>query len=318
MLETLTAIGGALGGLGQAAGGAAGLFGGGSSNSGYWQQLAIMREQAQLQREFAQNGIQWRVQDAKAAGIHPLYALGGAGASYSPSAVSVGTGGGSDLGRDLANMGQGLGRAVAAASSKEDRADAAYQSQMRIMGLERASLENRLLETQIAASQGALMRAQVGPGIPSGPSAAVSGNGVYSAKPAEVTTTNPNRPGNEAGPQQPGGRYVQLHPGGAGGPTVVTSLPSKEMNIEEMTTPGTASWQFWNSIMPFISADARNAARPPNSMLPQGATHWRWTPFGYVAQYPTIPSRDLRAGRTQHYLGPRASTRRISPSGAER
>lgn len=319
MLETIAAIGGALGGLGQAAGGAAGLFGGGSNNSGYWQQLGIMREQAQLQREFAQNGIQWRVQDAKAAGIHPLYALGGSGATYSPSGISVGGGTGSDLGRDLANMGQGLGRAVAAASSKEDRADAAYQSQMRIMGLERASLENRLLETQIAASQGALMRAQVGPGIPTGPSlGGIPGHGVYSARPAEVTTANPSRPGSEAGPQRPGGRYIQMQPGGNGGPTVVASLPAESMNMDELTSPGTASWQFWNSIMPFISADARNAARPPNSMLPQGATHWRWTPFGYVAQYPTIPGRDLRAGRTQHYLGPRASTRRISPSGAER
>lgn len=278
-------IGALLGGIGQAAGGAAGLFGGGNSGQGYWQQLALMREQAQLQREFAQQGIQWRVADAKAAGIHPLYALGGGGASYTPSAISVGDSGGSDLGRDLANMGQGLGRAVAAASSKEDRADAAYQAQMRIMGLERASLENRLLETQIAASQGALMRAQVGPGIPSGPSVSVSGNGVYSSRPAEVTTNNPGRPGNEAGPQQPGGRYVSMHPGGG----VVASLPSKEMNFEDLGTPGTASWQFWNSIMPFISSDARNAARPPASMLPEGASHWRWTPFGYVAQYPQVP-----------------------------
>lgn len=31
---------------------------------------------AGLQREFAQMGIQWKVADAKAAGIHPLYALG--------------------------------------------------------------------------------------------------------------------------------------------------------------------------------------------------------------------------------------------------
>lgn len=285
----LGAIGSFLGGVGQAAGGLAGLFGGGGGNNNQFN-LAVMREQAQLQREFAQNGIQWRVNDAKAAGIHPLYALGGGGATYSPSAVAIGDNRSSDLGRDLANMGQGLGRAVAATASKEDRADAAYQSQMRIMGLERANLENRLLETQIAASQGALMRAQVGPGLPTGPAVnGLPGHGVYSPKPAEVTTTNPARPGNEAGPQQPGGRYVGMHPGGPGGPTVVASLPSKDMNFEELSTPGTASWQFWNSIMPFISSDARNAARPPSSMLPEGASHWRWTPFGYVAQYPQAP-----------------------------
>ena len=29
-----------------------------------------------MQKEFAQKGIRWKVEDAKQAGIHPLYALG--------------------------------------------------------------------------------------------------------------------------------------------------------------------------------------------------------------------------------------------------
>lgn len=41
------------------------------------------------QREFAQHGVQWRVADAKAAGLHPVYALGGAGASYTPSPIVI-------------------------------------------------------------------------------------------------------------------------------------------------------------------------------------------------------------------------------------
>lgn len=314
MLETLGAIGGVLSGIGQAAGGAAGLFGGGSSG-GSWQQLAIMREQAQLQREFAQNGIQWRVADAKAAGIHPLYAIGGGGASYSPSAVSVGDRGGGDLGRDLANMGQGIGRAVAATASKEDRSEAAYTAQVRAENLKRLSLENQNLELQIAASQGALMRSQLGPPMPTG--AAVSGgdlNGNYTPKPAEVTTVNPQRTGSEAGPQQPGLRYVSMRPDGR----TVVSLPSQSMQIDELSSPGAASFHYWNSILPYVSKDARDAIRPPSSMLPPGATHWRWTPFGFVAQYPDIPGRDLRRGSMRHYLGPRASTYPLSRSGAER
>lgn len=43
----------------------------------------------QTQREFAQNAIQWRVADAKKAGLHPLFALGGGGASFSPNPVTV-------------------------------------------------------------------------------------------------------------------------------------------------------------------------------------------------------------------------------------
>lgn len=33
-------------------------------------------QSAALQKEFAQQGVQWRVSDAKAAGIHPVYAMG--------------------------------------------------------------------------------------------------------------------------------------------------------------------------------------------------------------------------------------------------
>lgn len=311
MLESLGPI---LSGIGQAAGGAASLFGGNSGGGG-WQQLAIMREQAQLQREFAQNGIQWRVNDAKAAGIHPLYALGGGGASYSPSAVHVGDRGNNDLGRDLANMGQGLGRAVAATASKEDRSEAAYTAQVRAENLKRLSLENQNLELQIAASQGALMRAQVGPPMPTGPATSrPDAHGVYEAKPPEVANTHPAKPGSEAGPQQPGLRYVSMRPDGR----AVVSLPSQSMQIDELSSPGAASFHYWNSILPYVSKDARDAARPPNSMLPEGASHWRWTPFGYVAQYPDIPGRDLRRGSMRHYFGPRASTYPLSRSGAER
>lgn len=43
----------------------------------------VNQQQIDLAREFAKNGIQWRVEDAKKAGLHPLYALG-AGATASP------------------------------------------------------------------------------------------------------------------------------------------------------------------------------------------------------------------------------------------
>lgn len=42
-----------------------------------------------LQREFAQMGTRWRVADAQAAGVHPLFALGGGGASFTPSPSSA-------------------------------------------------------------------------------------------------------------------------------------------------------------------------------------------------------------------------------------
>lgn len=56
-----------------------------------------------LQREMATMGIQYRTQDAKAAGIHPLAALGANISSPSPTAVGV-----SPKGSALSKMGQGV------------------------------------------------------------------------------------------------------------------------------------------------------------------------------------------------------------------
>lgn len=65
-----------------------------------------------LQREFAQNGISWKVEDAKRAGLHPLYAIGGAGATYTPSAQPLFNG---------AELGQNLSRAAQAFSTAEEQ-----------------------------------------------------------------------------------------------------------------------------------------------------------------------------------------------------
>lgn len=58
-------------------------------------QNKLAKRQEDLQREFAQNSIQWRVNDAKKAGIHPVAALGSQGISYNPSYVGGDNFGGS-------------------------------------------------------------------------------------------------------------------------------------------------------------------------------------------------------------------------------
>lgn len=69
-----------------------------------------------LQKEFAQHGIRWRVEDAKAAGLHPLYALSGSGATFTPSVQRV-----TDGSRGFSEASQSLGRAVSAALSDDER-----------------------------------------------------------------------------------------------------------------------------------------------------------------------------------------------------
>lgn len=81
----------------------------------------INQRNIELQREFAQHGVRWRVEDAKAAGLHPLYALNSGGASYTPTAVMGAGEDTSGAGRALSEMGQNLSRAMMAQQTQEQR-----------------------------------------------------------------------------------------------------------------------------------------------------------------------------------------------------
>lgn len=77
---------------------------------------SIAREQMALQREFAQNGIQWKVEDAKKAGLHPLYAIGASTATYTPVSQDS-----SAMGNAVADAGAYLGKAIDGATDKATR-----------------------------------------------------------------------------------------------------------------------------------------------------------------------------------------------------
>lgn len=95
-------------------------------------------KQADLQKEFAQHGIRWKVKDAQKAGIHPLYALGANTMSYAP--VSVGT--------DFASVGQNLGRAIDAGRTSDEKGSA-FEKTVQELTLQKMGLENDLLASQI-------------------------------------------------------------------------------------------------------------------------------------------------------------------------
>lgn len=127
-----------------------------ASKSAAKDQAALNDQNYEAQKEFAQHGIRWKVEDAKAAGIHPLYALGSAtnpfSASYASSSAPQ-----SDVSQ-WANLGSNIGRAVAAKQTNMER------------------LQERLLETQIEgqeidnmarASEVARRTAQLPPALPS-------------------------------------------------------------------------------------------------------------------------------------------------------
>lgn len=93
-------------------GAGASLLGGGVSQD---QNRKLVHEQMDAQREFAQHGIRWKVEDAKAAGIHPLYALGASTTSFAPMSVQ------DSLGPAISSAGQDISRAMRASATDEER-----------------------------------------------------------------------------------------------------------------------------------------------------------------------------------------------------
>lgn len=116
-----------------------------------------------LQREFAQNAIQWKVKDAEAAGIHPLYALGASTTSFSP--VSVGVSGANPLAASLQDMGQNVFRAASANRAPTERLAAVAATQQTMsnnLSLENQKLQNEILKFRLQQMQSS----QIGPGGP--------------------------------------------------------------------------------------------------------------------------------------------------------
>lgn len=108
--------------MGALIGGAASLIGGSMASRSAEQQTQM---NAELQKEFAQQGVRWRVEDAKKAGLHPLFALGAQTQGFAPGPVIP-----DDYG--ITAAGQSLGNAVAASGDTGDRA--LQKAQLAAMG----------------------------------------------------------------------------------------------------------------------------------------------------------------------------------------
>lgn len=151
-----------------------------------------------LQREFAQNGIQWRVEDAKRAGIHPVFALQGGGAAYAPSAFTVD--GGSPMGDAMRDMGQNLSRAVAAQETADQRIAREYSEQEMLSRIKRNNSEAAMFDSLTVKNYN-----QIGPGMPGtgalvdptvfadgGSNVASSVAGQVLVEPSKVTSYSPS------------------------------------------------------------------------------------------------------------------------------
>lgn len=206
-------------------------------------QAQHLAQQAALQKEFAQHGIKWRVEDAKRAGIHPIYALGSSGATYTPSSAAFAAD--TSLPSALAAAGQDIGRAVNATRTQTERVSAFTQAAQGL-ALEKGKLENEALRLEIASKAGRL-RQEAAPAFPGNnyllPGQAQSGAVGPKESPLERVVSAPGAPHQEHA-AIPDVGFARTRSG-------LAPVPSKDVKerIEDNFIQE-ALWAWRNNIMP--------------------------------------------------------------------
>lgn len=254
----------------------------------YGYQMAALNYEAQ--KEFAQNGIRWRVADAKAAGLHPLAALGASPLGFSPS---FGAGGGFSGSSDWSNaanafgdLGQSIDRAIDAKATEQERADRAKdESTLRKLQIKNAELQNDRLSQQIidnglASAQALRTQAGQPPAmqqvIPTGRDGrTLPGQGdahttkLFEVKPPEVMASHPQTPYGEAG-SHPEVQWLRTADGGYAG---VRSQAAQQALEDD--TIGSIRYNVRNGLGSFTS---NQSYAPPREYLPGAGRDkdWHW------------------------------------------
>lgn len=252
------------------------------------QNAAMAEKQYQQQKEFAQSGIQWKVQDAEKAGIHPLYALGANTISYSPQSVGGAASSNFDF---LGNAGQNIGRAIDATRSNPGKQQALATTLAGIQ-IEGAQLDNDLKRAQLASSM-ALARQGSTPGLPNaGTMPALTG------MPGQGDTPQIDGPTLKvqkmASPTDPSNKGVEF---GASPEVSLYRTPSGNYSIQ---IPQTLSEPFEQDWPGFYQWYARNKITPPftPNEYPGTLKKWHWDPWlGEFSRQPRKPAQWIQDQR---------------------
>lgn len=241
-----------------------GLLGSSSTNKANKMTAQMAADNIENQRLFAKKGIRWRVEDAKAAGIHPLAALGAQTHSFSP--VSVGYTPDMSMANAISNAGQDISRGINATRTQGERVDA-YTKTVQDLQLQRLGLENELLGAQIAK-----VRQTTTPPFP-GSSYMIPGqteSGLVEDKPLERVVSRPDQPYAEPAAVPEVG-YMRS------GENTYVPVKSKDATERlEDDTIGNILWSIRNRVAPSLGI---NESPPPKSALPDGYDAWAYNPF---------------------------------------
>lgn len=239
-------------------------------------------QQLKFQEDLAQFGIRWRVDDAKAAGIHPLAALGANLTNYSPIPMSFGAD--NSWSDALSSAGQNIGRAVEATMSERERlATVAKQN-----AVQDAQLEESKARTELYRAQALEAIHATNPPFPTQVAGIIQGQGNSSPTngdawktvtppgggavtsevvPAQITAGNPNKPHVIDG-AEPDVQYIRTATGYA------VSIPQKLSESFENDTLGAWSWQWRNRLKNMIPGYDDG---PPIKLRP--GYKWTFNPF---------------------------------------
>jgi len=242
-------------------------------------------KQTALQREFAQSGIQWRAADARAAGIHPLAALGAQTQSFS---ASVGQSNpststpfaGASMGSGVAAAGADIARALSATRTEDARTEA-YNKSVQDLTLQKMGFENALLASQIAK----VNQPGTPPAMPSQSRSKMidgQGNAPSSSKRVKMSPMESQHSSASDVASEPmtvtDVGHARTHRNRA---VPVMSDIAKDRLEEDVV--GTALWTLRNRIAPIVGMNMH----PPSSIPLKSNQHkWYYNPFtGEYRQY---------------------------------
>lgn len=223
------------------------------------------QRQYHKEKEFAQNSILWRVEDANRAGIHPLYALGNPGIQAGPSP-------GAGIPHDMSAMGQNISRAIESMRTRKERLEAQQEEAMdRALNRERTQAEIELIRQQSLSEQARRADYQRGPPSPTitrqSAMEAVGGDaGIVQTQPARPVARSSSDPAREAGSISDFGFIRNSY----GGYTVAPSKDAKERTEDDLIQQSLWAWR--NQIQPMFSG-----LEPPTFATPIRGARWKWS-----------------------------------------
>lgn len=238
-----------------------------------------------FQKRAAKQGIQWKVADAKKAGVHPIYALGAP--TFNPSPVSID-------GSGFSQAGQALDRAVESGKTHSQQ-QAGFNVAMSKLQLQNMELQNAMLASRIARIRQAGSPPPA-PGddfhIPGQPGSGVASGvpGLFLDRPLRRTRTAAGHSEGAAIPdrgfsQNPDGSY-----------NVIPSGDVKQ-RIEDQFVPEVL-FALRNYFWPSISKSARHPpfpAPPHKEWVFRAPDNWQLVPRG--SRSIVLPRRGYKGGR---------------------